>query len=359
MRKFDLYMFSFLRLVLWPFSLIYGLIIRVRNGMYDRGIFKSTTFSFPVIVIGNLAVGGTGKSPMTEFLIRLLNDKYKIATLSRGYGRNTSGFLYVNRSDSPQKVGDEPLQFKSKFPGITVAVCEDRVFGLKNLQGDHQVVILDDAYQHRALTPGLSILLIEYQSLLQTKLLLPAGDFRDTFSQRKRADIIIVSKCPYPLVSEKEDEVLARLKARTNQSVFFSYLKYDHPYTVFVNESKQIPITIDDDILLVTGIANPQPLEGYLQSRCKSLKSIQYSDHHNFSERDIHHIIDGYNAIRSLKKYILTTEKDYQRLKEFSHDFTAVGAPEIRVISIETSFHNDGKMAFSSLVHQYCKENIS
>lgn len=356
-------MLSILRLLLWPISLIYELVIRVRNYMYDRGILKSTRFSFPVIVVGNLAVGGTGKSPTTELLVNMLKGSYKLAVLSRGYGRKTSGFLYVEPSYSPKHVGDEPLQFKNRFPETTIAVCEDRVAGVSKLQNDHEVVVLDDAYQHRALTPGLSILLIEYQSLFKAKTLLPTGNFRDTFSQRKRADVIIISKCPDQLSEEDKQHALTNLKADMSQAVFFSYLIYNHPHAVFTSEVAEIefpemPIYAEDDILLVTGIAKPQPLQRYLENRCKTLKILQYPDHHLFSEKDIHRVINEFSAIRSSRKYILTTEKDYQRFKDFSHKFSYLAPSSVRVIGIEISFHDGGQSALTSLVHQYCKETF-
>lgn len=352
-------MLRFLRFILWPFSIIYGFIICFRNFLYDRGIFKSTQFSFPVIVIGNLAIGGTGKSPMTELLIRMLKDSYKLAILSRGYGRKTSGFLYVSPSDSSRKVGDEPLQFKNKFPEVTVAVCEDRVLGVEKLQKEHQLVILDDAYQHRALKPGFSILLVEYKSLFQPKFLLPTGNFRDGFSQKKRADTIVISKCPMGLSEDEKKRALSRLDAKSDQPVFFSFVAYDHPQPVFIADASEMPIMREDDILLVTGIANPEPLLQHLQGKCRSLKLLQYPDHHPFSEKDIRTILKEYESIASQQKYILTTEKDYQRFKEFSKHFMDIPAREIRVIRIETDFYDNGKEALSSLLHQYCEENIS
>lgn len=352
-------MISVLRLILWPFSILYGFVIRIRNFMYDRGLLKSTKFSFPVIVVGNLAVGGTGKSPITEFLIRILKDRYKIATLSRGYGRKTSGFLYVNPADSAKAVGDEPLQFKSKFPDITVAVCEDRVLGVSKLKEKNQVVILDDAYQHRALVPGLSILLIEYQSLFGPKLLLPAGNFRDTFSQRKRADMVIVSKCPDQLPIHDREKLTKQLSLGASQSVFFSYLTYGEPYLAFSEKHMTSPVSATDDVLLVSGIANPKPLQNYLEPRCKSLKLLQYPDHHNFTDKDIQRFIDEYELIQSSNKYILTTEKDYQRLKGYSERLRSYTSPAIRVIPVQVSFHDQDEAKLSSIVQHYCKDKIS
>lgn len=352
-------MLRFLRLILWPFSLVYGIIISARNFMYDRGILKTTKFSLPVIVVGNLAVGGTGKSPMTELLIRLLKNDFKLATLSRGYGRKSSGFLYVSPTDSVRQVGDEPLQFKNKFPEITVAVCEDRVVGVEKLQRDHELVLLDDAYQHRALTPGLSILLIEYQSLFKAKLLLPAGNFRDSYSQRKRADMIVISKSPEQLTADKKKQALERLDADPAQNVFFSYLSYDHPQVVFTNKIAEIPITKSDHILLVSGIANPALLQKYLQGQCASLKTLSYPDHHLFSENDLRDVIELYQQIQSDQKYIVTTEKDYQRLKDFAQVFDRLPPSAVRVLPVKTSFHDAGDEGFSSIVHQYCKGKIS
>lgn len=203
---------KYLRLLLFPFSLLYGAVVWCRNRLYDWGWLRQTGFDRPVIVVGNLEVGGTGKSPMTEYLIRLLKDRYRLATLSRGYGRRTKGFLEVAAAMDARDVGDEPLQFKQKFPGITVAVAEDRVSGIRQLWEGHELFLLDDAYQHRALKPGLSILLFDYNRLKDPPVLLPAGNLRDQLRERRRADIMVVTKCPEDPGREVKQAIRKRLE---------------------------------------------------------------------------------------------------------------------------------------------------
>ena len=214
-----------LRLLLFPISILYGLGVILRNLAYDFGIFKACKFQLPVISVGNLSVGGSGKSPMTEYLVRLLKDKYKIATLSRGYGRKTSGFRTVDTDSSSFDSGDEPLQFKRKFADVTVAVCENRVKGIQQLERNHELIIMDDAFQHRAVKPGLSILLFEYSSLLQNQWLLPSGNLREPLWAINRADILVVSKCPEKMSREQQDALANRFKTKR---LFFSFLKYGH-----------------------------------------------------------------------------------------------------------------------------------
>ena len=220
------------RYLLLPFSLLYGLIILIRNFFYDLGIFKSKQFDLPVIVIGNLEIGGAGKSPMTEYLVGFLKNQYKITTLSRGYGRQTKGFFYADKNSTAKTVGDEPLQFKQKFPEIAVAVCENRVFGVEKLQTDHDLILLDDAFQHRALTPGFSLLLFDYQQLLKPHFLLPAGNYREPFSGKKRADVIVVSKCPADLSAENQEKIRQQMLLLPHQNLFFTSIVYQ-PFRAF------------------------------------------------------------------------------------------------------------------------------
>lgn len=343
-------MIHFLRLLLWPFSLLYALVIAIRNYFYDQGILKSKKFELPVIVIGNLAVGGTGKSPLTEHLIRLLKDSYRLAVLSRGYGRKSKGFMYVTEQDCSEMTGDEPLQFKTKYPMVTVAVSEDRVIGVEKLQKSNDVILLDDAYQHRALTPSFSILLLEYSSLFKTRLLLPAGNFRDTYNQRKRADIIIVSKSPSSLTEQERTKAIKRVAPFSNQVVLFSFLTYGQPYCI--NGSKEGADDLlqrDDEILLVTGIANPTPLFDYLKAKSDCVQLEAYPDHYNFTKKDVQLISRRFQSMKSEKKYIITTEKDYQRLKAYTSDPVFAELP-IWVIPIEASFNDQEEKQLSSLI---------
>ena len=293
---------KYLRWLLFPFSLLYGLIVVIRNWFYDLGIYKSYSAQVPVISVGNLDVGGAGKSPMTEYLIRLFKDDHNLATLSRGYGRETKGYVVVKSkvksqkskagiADLPithnpqlttenpqptiaQQIGDEPAQFAQKFPDITVAVCEARVEGIKRLQREHDLVILDDAYQHRALKPGFSILLFDYNRVNEPHLLLPAGNMREPFSGRKRADTIIITKCPEGLSADEQAAIIKRINPFDHQQVFFTAIAYQSLQDM---EGNKADVAINDDttIFLLTGIANANPLVQHLE------KSTLHISHHD------------------------------------------------------------------------------
>jgi len=348
----------FLRLLLWPLSLLYGAVIAIRNKLYDHGVFKSKKFNFPVIVIGNLAVGGTGKSPLTEYLIRVLKDSYRIAILSRGYGRKTKGFMYVEESDNSDMAGDEPLQFKTKYPKVTVVVSENRVLGVEKLMDKHHVIILDDAYQHRALTPSFSILLLDYSSLFKPRLLLPAGDFRDTYNQRKRANIIIVSKSPIQLSEQEKNKAIKKVAANTNQLVLFSFLDYGKPYCITNCRQETNILLEEDEVLLVTGIANPKPLLSYLEERCDAVHLLAYPDHHSYTQKDIKSIVKRFQSMSSDKKYIVTTEKDFQRLRPFLTCQPLVDLP-IWVVPIEAGFSEKEKKQLSSIIFKAVGEKFN
>lgn len=357
---FERIMLNYLRLLLWPFSLLYGFVIVLRNKAYDWGIFKSQEVDCPTIVVGNLAIGGAGKSPMTEYLIRMIHANYKIATLSRGYGRKTKGFLPVGINDDPIKVGDEPLQFKRKYQSITVAVCEDRVEGVKRLKDDHDLIILDDAYQHRALRPGFSILLVEYKSLFQPKILLPAGNFRDTYSQRKRANLIVISKSPQNLSEKERQKALKQLNANLGQNVLFSYLKYGQPYLLsrVSFSSKELSINRDSTVLAVTGIADPSLLVKYLETQAKKVYLLKYPDHHQYSENDVSKIANKLDTIYGDNKIIVTTEKDAQRLGvSFLSDI--IQPLPILVLPVETAFDDDDKKILTKEVVDYCNSKMN
>lgn len=250
---------------------------------------------------------------MTEYLIRLLKDNYKIATLSRGYGRITEGFLLASGESKASDIGDEPAQFKHKFPDLDVAVCEKRVNGVEQLKDDHDVIILDDAYQHRALEPGMSILLFDYSRVNEPHFLLPAGNLREPFGGRKRADVIIISKCPASLTDLEQGRVIKRIKPYPHQSLFFTTIKYVPAQTM---NGSGVTDTIDDQttVFLLTGIANPKPLLAYLKKQTPLIVHHNYPDHHRFSLKNITKLADEFLACASQKKVIITTEKDAQRL---------------------------------------------
>ncbi len=320
-----------MRKILLPFSLIYLLITAIRNILYNKGLFKSYSFSLPVIVIGNLSTGGTGKSPMTEYLIRLLKDKYKLATLSRGYKRKTKGFVLADNKATALTMGDEPYQFYTKFSDITVAVDADRVNGvnrLLELNEKPDVIVLDDAYQHRRLKAGFYILLTAYSDLYADDYLLPAGNLRERRAGAKRADVIVVTKCPSALTLQEQEAVIKKLKPLKAQQVFFTSIGYDdHVYSetgkIAVTEVKQ------QQNILVAGIAKPKPFFDYVMGSDDIIKP--YPDHHDFTEREIAEL-----TALAESRIIITTEKDYMRLKG------RIPAGKLHYLPIKTVFLNNG-----------------
>lgn len=345
-------MITILRWILLPFSLIYHVIIWVRNLLYDFQIFKSKSFDIPTIVIGNLAIGGTGKSPMTEYLIRLLKDEYKIATLSRGYGRKTKGFRLVELSSQAIEVGDEPLQFKKKFPEITVAVNEDRCAGIEKLQEYHDVIILDDAFQHRKLKPGYSILLFDFQSLYQPIILLPTGNFRDIFSSTKRADLIIITKCPEIISENKKAHIEHLIRKHNTAPIFYTRIGYDKPLNI-LGKTYAEELT-DKYIVLCCGIANPTPLVDYLETKGNKVQLVQFPDHHNYTADDYEKIKAIFNQIEFPNKLIITTEKDLQRIdKESFIDYPLLYIP----IHLQTA--DKQQLTFDHFIKNYISKNLN
>jgi len=296
-----------IRKILFPFSWLYGGIVWLRNKFFDWNWVSSKSYDFPVICVGNLSVGGTGKSPMIEYLIRLLKDKYSTATLSRGYKRKTKGFYLVNKNDEAINTGDEPLQFKNKFSNIEVAVDENRQNGisqLRKLPSPPEIILLDDAFQHRKVKPGFSILLSSYDAIYSKDLMLPAGNLREPKSGAKRADIVVITKCPENISLKKQEKITKQLKLKPHQSVYFSYIKYADKIT---NEKEELDFENLKNFTLITGIAKPQPLVIFLKEKDLNFSHLNFPDHHNFSAKEI----------KELNKldFILTTEKDFMRLK--------------------------------------------
>jgi tetraacyldisaccharide 4'-kinase len=350
-------MLKYLRWLLLPFSWLYGSVILVRNWCYDAGILKSRRFDIPVISVGNLDIGGAGKSPMTEYLVRLLKTDHKPATLSRGYGRKTQGFLIAQANATATEVGDEPAQFKQKFPDITVAVCEKRVDGIDQLKLSHDLIILDDAYQHRAVKPGLSILLFDHSRIFEPQFILPAGNLREPFSGRKRADIIIISKCPVNLTTQQQARIKARIKPLPNQQLFFTSISYS---TLQDINNHHVAVEIDGDtiVFVLTGIANPVPLIDHIKKQAKQVIHHNYPDHHQFSLKNIAKLADEFNACTADKKLIVTTEKDIQRLRE--HELLpAVKQLPILVMPIQVQFLGHGGQAFNKIIIDYVREHTT
>jgi tetraacyldisaccharide 4'-kinase len=307
-------MINYLRLLLLPFSLLYGLVTMIRNKLYDWKFYPSMKFDVPVICVGNLVVGGSGKTPVTEYLVGLL-DNYKIAILSRGYGRSTKGFILADEKANAELIGDEPMQYYKKFKQVSVAVCEDRVKGIRLLEQEHDLIILDDAFQHRKVTAGYNILLFDYRKILSPQFLLPAGNLREFFMGYKRAQQILITK-----VSGKLDEKIKhkiRHRFSPSHSPCFSRIKYGTLQPVY-DQGPEAEKIIDQDtrVLLLTGIANPQPLHSYVKEMTPHIVHFDYPDHYSFTAEDIRKVILAFEKEKTVKKLILTTEKDAQRLSD-------------------------------------------
>ncbi|MDB5115372.1 MAG: lpxK [Mucilaginibacter sp.] len=345
---------KYLRLLLFPFSLLYGLVVIMRNWCYDAGLFKSRQFKLPVISVGNLEVGGAGKSPMTEYLIRLLKNNYKLATLSRGYGRETKGFIMATTTSTANTIGDEPAQFKQKFPDITVAVCEKRVEGIEQLKNDHDLVIMDDAYQHRAVKPGLSILLFDYSKLNKPRLLLPAGNMREPFSGRWRADVIIISKCPEQLSIDEQTKIAADIAPLPYQQLFFTGITYQ-PLQDMNGNAANRNVDKDTAVFLLTGIANAHPLVTYIKKYTSHVIHHNYPDHHRFSLKNITKLADEFAASTAQKKAIITTEKDAQRLGE-QQLLPLINQLPVLVMPIGVNFLNGEQPQFDQFVIEYVRK---
>jgi len=341
--------------LLFPFSLLYGLVIIIRNWCYDAGILKSRHFSIPVICVGNLEVGGAGKSPMTEYLVRLFKREYQLATLSRGYGRETQGYLTATDSTTPEQIGDEPVQFKHKFPDITVAVCEDRVEGIRELRATHNLIILDDGYQHRAVKPGFSILLFDHGKIDKPHLLIPAGNMREPFSSRWRAEVLIVTKCPVDLPADEQTRIADILQPLPFQSLFFTKISYQ-PLQDLDGKGVDLILYPDTTVFLLTGIANPLPLEQHIRGHTQNIVHHNYADHHRFSLKNIAKLAGEFAACQAQKKVIITTEKDAQRLLE--HELRrAVKELPILVMPVATEFLDNSGPQFDNLVKEYVREH--
>lgn len=310
-------------ILLTPLSYIYGAVVYARNKLFDWNAIKSEKFGIPVVSIGNIAVGGTGKTPHTEYIISLLKNKYNIGMISRGYKRKTSGFVIATPYTSPYDIGDEPYQIYQKFRGaISVAVCESRVEGIKKMLEANpgiNLILLDDAFQHRYVKPSLSIILTEYSRPFFSDRLLPLGRLRETGqSVRERADFIIVTKCPEEINPIDLRLFKKQLDLFPFQKLFFSKYRYDNLTPVFPEESQYIPmleiLTEKDTILTITGIANPLPLIKYLKGFHATVRLMQYPDHHSFSRSDIDEIQSAFHSLKGRYKIIMTTEKDAVRI---------------------------------------------
>jgi tetraacyldisaccharide 4'-kinase len=301
---------NLLRKLLFPFAVLYGLITSIRNFLFDVGISKSYSFDLPIIAVGNLSVGGTGKTPQIEYLIRLLGDSYKVATLSRGYKRQSEGFILANETSNALQLGDEPFQFFQKFKNIQVAVDANRKNGIEQLLSQPNkpnVILLDDAFQHRKVKAGFYILLTSYGDLFSDDFMLPTGNLRESRSGAQRADVVIVTKCPSNLSQEEQNKIKKQLHLSPNQSLFFTFIEYED--AVYAEDKKiKISKIQEVDKILLAGIAKPESFFAYLKQ--ENDECLTFPDHHHFSESELLDI-----KKRANNKIIVTTEKDYVRLK--------------------------------------------
>ena len=345
-----------MRFLLLPISLLYHIVLSIRHKLYDWRILKSLRFEYPIICVGNLNLGGTGKTPHTEYLIQLLKDNFRVATLSRGYGRKTKGFQRVDSQSTYETVGDEPLLYFKKFPFVQVAVDEDRIEGVEKLitsQNTPDVILLDDAFQHRSIKAGLNILLTEYQHLYCDDFLFPAGTLRDIRSAAMRADIIVVSKSPKELGEGEKQQIVNKLKPTEKQKVFFSSLEYA-PLQPLNETAKTAPSIHADSVLAFCGIANPRPFVEELKARFQTVDFLHFADHHAYTENDIKTILTRFRNINGEKKIIVTTEKDAARLTNSPYFCQFERAP-LYDLSVAVRFNEEEK--FNEEILTYVRQN--
>ncbi len=331
----------------------------IRNKCFDKHILKSKSFEIPVISVGNLSVGGTGKSPHVEYLVRLLIEDFNVATLSRGYKRRTKGFVLADDLTTAKDIGDEPFQFKSKFENIQIAVDEKRVRGITKLQEQIPVVdviLLDDAFQHRYVKPGLSILLTDFHNLYSQDYPVPTGSLREFRSGASRADIIIVTKSAKVLSPITQNRIKDELKPQHHQNLYFSYIEHGSftpiPGINFMPDKNKKYYSI----LLFAGIANSYPLEFYLKNLCIEIEILKFPDHHHYKKKDITRIVETFDRILSQNKIIVTTEKDAMRLM-FPEFIKVLKYYPVCYVPIEIKFHKTDKLKFNKQIIDYVKEN--
>ena len=345
---------------LLPLSWIYGSIVRLRNWLFDIGLKKSRAFSLPIISVGNITVGGSGKTPHVEYLIRLLQDKMKVAVLSRGYKRKTRGFVLADENTTMPEIGDEPFQMHQKFPNIYVAVDAKRVRGIETLQSEEEtkdvdVVLLDDAFQHRYVKPGINILLVDYHRLIIYDKMLPAGRLREPLSGKSRADIVIITKCPKDLKPMEFRVLTKAMDLYPFQKLYFTCIDYDTPKGVFNDKQIALDELKDYNVLLLTGIASPKQMEHDLKPMVKELHSLSFGDHHRFKGKDIDRINETFESLPE-PRIIITTEKDAVRLREADGFYESV-KEGMYELPIKVSFMLDQEEIFNEKIISYVRKN--
>ena len=342
---------------LLPLSWLYGFIVSLRNELFNLGILKERTFKIPIISVGNITVGGSGKTPHVEYLIRLLHNDAKVGVLSRGYKRKSHGYILANDSSTMRDLGDEPFQMKQKFPNIYVAVDKNRCNGIEHLIQDQEssdvdVILLDDAFQHRYVKPGLNILLVDYHRLIIYDRLLPAGRLREHLSGKQRADIVIITKCPKDLKPMEFRILTKAMDLFPYQKLFFSTIDYDVPYALFSDATTSLS---KQNILLLTGIASPEQMENDMKNKCRSVTSLAFDDHHLFTPKDAQRINDAFAALPS-PKIILTTEKDSTRLYHLE-GLSTEARDALFVLPIKIKFLLNQGENFNNKIINYVRKN--
>ena len=348
------------KIILFPFACLYGLIIGMRNKLFDWKIIRSKSFDIPIISIGNLSAGGTGKTPHTEYLAELLKSKYKVAILSRGYRRKTKGFIMVTPEHTQVDIGDEPMQYLKKFPDVVLAVDENRKRGISRILAEKpytQVILLDDAFQHRYVKPGKSIILTDYHHLYVDDYLLPTGRLRERAKGARRADLIIVTKTPKVLSPITRRNIVKELKPQHHQSLLYSYVAYDIPVPLKICTNQTPAASKYNYIIMVAGVANSYPFQEYLRGLCNELIVIDFHDHHQYTTIDLEKISREYQSIISKDKVIFTTEKDATRLdkEEFSSYMEML---PVFYIPIRIKFHDCDELKFDKLILDYVHKSI-
>lgn len=347
---------SVTRLILYPLSLLYGIIIWIRNKLYDYQFLSSKSYDIPVIAVGNLSAGGTGKTPHVEYIIRRLKKQHTLAILSRGYKRKSAGFVLCNADSTYQEVGDEPLQYKRKYPSVIVAVDEKRVNGIDQLikqYPDLQIILLDDAYQHRKVKPGLNILLTPYDQLYVNDHVIPSGRLREWPMGSDRADIVIVTKCPYKIHPIDKRRMREDLNVQAYQELYFSSVEYD-VLTPLTPHAKDIALDAPE-VLLVTGIAQPEGLLEFIQSKYQEVKHVVFPDHHSYSNGDINKIKTRFEQLEKNNTIIITTEKDSMRLLD-PPIFNQISDLPIYFLPIRIKLHDDDEKKFDAQVMNFVKK---
>jgi tetraacyldisaccharide 4'-kinase len=349
--------------LLLPFALVYGIGVSLRNFLFDAGVFSSRSFDIPVISVGNITVGGTGKTPHVEYIVSLLKDDFRVAVLSRGYKRKTSGFIVASDNSGVDEIGDEPLQIKKRFPDAVVAVDGNRVRGIQNLcslNDDLKAIILDDAFQHRWVKPGITVLLMDYNQPVKDDYLLPAGRLREFSYATKRAAIVVVTKCPPDFKPIERRIMMNNLRLMPWQTLYFSEFSYGEPVPVF-DDAVPFPereefLTLRSKILMVTGIASPGTFERHLTSISAKPVKIEFADHHQFSSSDIQRISRVFGSMDGNRNVILTTEKDAMRFRKIDGIDPAI-SQSLYYLPISVRFlENDGE-EFKHQILRYVRNN--